>query len=101
VRFRRLVASARQRFSDLCACRAHGIGIACAHGGIKTGKNGIAVYYPFALVALKEFAKSDDYEDTGDLLLIFQDEDGAQVTLKVRDSAVSELVERLSRPPSV
>ena len=84
----------------MSACCARAIGIACAHGGIKTGKNAIAVYYPFALVALKEFAKSDDYEDTGDLLLIFQDEEGAQVTVKVRDAVVSQIAERLSRPPS-
>ena len=43
--------------------------------------------------------KSDDYEDTGDLLLIFQDQEGAQVTLKVRDSALAQLLARLERPP--
>ena len=32
-------------------------------------------------------------------MLIFEDSDGAQVTLKVRESAVAELLERLARPP--
>ena len=68
-------------------------------GGIKTATGRITVYYPFALVALKEFAQSDDYEETGDLLLIFDDADGAQVTLKVRESVITELIERLARPP--
>lgn len=71
-----------------------------AKGGIKTGTNGVAVYYPFALVALKEFVQSDDYEETGELLLIFQDEEGAQVTLKVRQSAISDLLQRLASPPT-
>jgi hypothetical protein len=66
---------------------------------VKTGTHGVAVYYPFALVALKEFAKGDDYEETGELLLIFEDSDGAQVTLKVRESAVAAMLERLARPP--
>ena len=61
--------------------------------------SGIAVYYPFALVALREFVRSDDYEDTGDLLLIFQDQEGAQVTIKLRDYAVAQILERLQRPP--
>jgi hypothetical protein len=60
--------------------------------------SGIAVYYPFALVALKEFVQSDDHEDTGDLLLIFQDEEGAQVTIKLREPAASQLLARLGRP---
>jgi hypothetical protein len=33
------------------------------------------------------------------LLLIFEDADGAQVTVKVRESVISELVARLARPP--
>jgi hypothetical protein len=32
-------------------------------------------------------------------LLIFEDSDGAQVTLKVRESAITEMLARLSRPP--
>ena len=32
-------------------------------------------------------------------MLIFEDSDGAQVTLKVRESAIAALLERLSRPP--
>ena len=68
-------------------------------GGIKTGTDGVAVYYPFALVALKEFVQSDDHEETGEFLLIFEDHDGAQVTLKVRQSVISDLLQRLASPP--
>jgi hypothetical protein len=45
--------------------------------------------------------KSDDYEETGELLLVLEDEDGAQVTVKVRETVISQLIERLSRPPDV
>jgi hypothetical protein len=31
-------------------------------------------------------------------LLVFEDEDGAQVTLKVRESVIAELVARLGKP---
>jgi hypothetical protein len=43
--------------------------------------------------------KSDDYEETGGLLLVFEDDDGAQVTVKVRPAVLAELLERLARPP--
>ena len=67
---------------------------------VRTGTYGVAVYYPFALVELKEFTKSDDYEETGEVLLVFEDHEGAQVTLKVRESAIAGIVERLSQPPT-
>jgi hypothetical protein len=34
------------------------------------------------------------------LLLIFEDRDGAQVTLKVRPSVIADLVKRLAHPPA-
>ena len=81
-------------------------GLSCGRRGtsvlpkeVKTGTGGVAVYYPFALVELKEFSKTDDYEETGELLLIFEDHEGAQVTLKVRESAIAGILERLARPP--
>ena len=43
--------------------------------------------------------KSDDYEETGEVLLVFEDEEGAQVTVKVREAVLPELLERLARPP--
>jgi len=43
--------------------------------------------------------KSDDYEETGEVLLVFEDEEGAQVTVKVRQAVLAELLERLARPP--
>ncbi|HYY61817.1 MAG TPA: hypothetical protein VE756_10540 [Burkholderiales bacterium] len=87
-------------FTEGAACRRRGAGLPCAKGGIKTGTNGVAVYYPFALVALKEFVQSDDYEETGELLLIFEDSDGVQVTLKMRESAIADLLHRLASPPA-
>jgi hypothetical protein len=75
-------------------------GTTVRQGGIRTGSKGVAVYYPFALVALKEFVQGDDHEETGDLLLIFEDDEGAQVTLKVRQSVISDLLERLANPPT-
>ena len=66
---------------------------------VRTGTRGVAVYYPFALVELKEFTKSDDYEETGEVLLVFEDHEGAQVTLKVRESAIAGILERLAQPP--
>ena len=87
-------------FTRGAACRVRRAGLACALGGIKTGTNGVAVYYPFALVALKEYVQSDDYEETGELLLIFLDEEGAQVTLKVRESLIADLLQRLASPPT-
>jgi len=65
----------------------------------RTGTRGVAVYYPFALVELKEFTKSDDYEETGELLLVFEDHEGAQVTLKVREALIAGLLDRLARAP--
>jgi hypothetical protein len=32
-------------------------------------------------------------------LLIFEDADGAQVTLKIRESAIAAMLERLAQPP--
>jgi hypothetical protein len=67
---------------------------------VRTGTGNVAVYYPFALVELKEFTKSDDYEETGELLLVFEDHEGAKVTLKVRESLIAGILQRLSQPPT-
>src|SRR5437763_8362026 len=85
-------------FESACLAAGRPRGYRARQGGINTGTNGVAVYYPFALVALKEFVQSDDHEETGDLLLIFEDNEGAQVTIKVRQSVISQLLERLPRP---
>jgi hypothetical protein len=87
-------------FTEVAACLFRCAGLPCAQGGIKTGTNGVAVYYPFAIVALKEYVQSDDFEETGELLLIFEDVEGAQVTLKVRESAITDLLQRLAGPPT-
>jgi hypothetical protein len=61
----------------------------------------VSVYYPFALVELVGYFESDDYGDTGDVLLVFLDSDGCQVTLRVARGAAQALEQRLSSPPEV
>jgi hypothetical protein len=59
----------------------------------------ISVYYPFALTALVSFVQGDDYEETGDVLLILTDEEGCQVTLRLRPPLAAALAARLQSPP--
>ena len=59
----------------------------------------ISVYYPFALSALVRYVQGDDYEDTGDVMLVFMDEEGCQVTVRLRSSLAGELASRLQSPP--
>lgn len=59
----------------------------------------ITVYYPFALTDLVRYVEGDDYEDTGDVLLIFIDEEGCQVTLRLRPPLAAALATRLQSPP--
>lgn len=59
----------------------------------------ITVYYPFALTDLVRYVEGDDYAETGDVLLVFTDEEGCQVTLRVRSSLASALATRLQSPP--
>ena len=77
-----------------------------AHGGASeeedatpSGRNGVSVYYPFALVELIDYLEADGYEETGDVLLSLRDEDGVTVTVRLRPGLVKELLERLGRPP--
>jgi hypothetical protein len=59
----------------------------------------ITVYYPFALTDLVRYVEGDDYPETGDVLLVFTDEEGCQVTLRLRSSLASALASRLQSPP--
>jgi hypothetical protein len=59
----------------------------------------ISVYYPFALTDLVRFVEGDDYQETGDVLLVFADEEGCQVTLRLRSALAAELAKRLQAPP--
>jgi hypothetical protein len=56
------------------------------------------VYYPFGLVDLVAFRESDDYEDTGEILLIFLDADGCYVTLRLSPHALDALRKRVAAP---
>ena len=59
----------------------------------------LTVYYPFALTELVRFVEGDDYEQTGDVLLILKDEEGCQVTLRMRPPLPAALAIRLQSPP--
>ena len=63
------------------------------------GPHAISVYYPFALTGLVSFVQGDDYEETGDVLLVFTDEEGCQVTLRLRPPLADTLAKRLQSPP--
>ena len=60
--------------------------------------DGVTVYYPFALVELLGYRRVDDNED-GELLLSFEDEDGCQVTIRLRAAVAEALKSRLREPP--
>ena len=64
------------------------------------GAQGVSVYYPFALVEFVEAAKTDEHEQTGEVLLHFVDSDGCQVTLRISELALLRLRERLNAWPS-
>ena len=59
---------------------------------------GVTVYYPFALVELLDYREADD-DRGGEVLLSFLDEDGCQVTLRIRRELAEALRERLASPP--
>lgn len=55
--------------------------------------NPVSVYYPFALVEFVEAMQSDEHEAVGEVLLVFLDRDGYQVTLRVRREAVDRMLD--------
>jgi hypothetical protein len=59
----------------------------------------ITVYYPFALTDLVRLVQGDDFEETGDVLLVMLDEEGCQVTLRLRPEMLSALAARIQSPP--
>ena len=64
------------------------------------GAQGVSVYYPFALVEFVDVAKTDEHDQTGEVLLYFLDSDGCQVTLRLSEYALLQLRERLSAWPT-
>ena len=62
----------------------------------KTG-GGFSVYYPFALVELLDVRKTDEYEETGELLLRFRDADDCEVSVRLTPAALEQLCARLSQ----
>lgn len=60
--------------------------------------DGVTIYYPFALVDLVAYREVDEDED-GEVLLSFIDEDGCQVTVRLRRKLVAQIQARLGAPP--
>ena len=56
---------------------------------------GVSVYYPFALVELLDITKTDEHEETGELLLHFLDADRSRVTVRLTPVALDQLRARL------
>ena len=53
-------------------------------------------------VALQEvigYLEAANYEKTQETLLVFRDREGAQVTVRLQDTAVRSLAETLAHPP--
>lgn len=55
----------------------------------------VSVYYPFALVELLDVTKTDEHEETGELLLYFLDTHGYRVTVRLTPVALDQLRARL------
>jgi hypothetical protein len=70
----------------------------CPGGPTPQRADGVSVYYPFALVELLDVTKTDEHEETGELLLHFLDSDGARVTVRLTPVALDQLRARLSKP---
>lgn len=64
-----------------------------------TRRDGVSVYYPFALVELIDYLEADGYEECGDVLLSLRDEDGVMVTVRLSAALARALQERLGQPP--
>jgi len=62
-------------------------------------RDGVSVYYPFALVELIDYLEADGYEATGDVLLSLRDEDGVMVTVRLSAALARALHDRLGQPP--
>jgi hypothetical protein len=60
--------------------------------------NAVSVYYPFALVELLDIGKTDEHDETGEVLIYFRDADGCQVTVRLTEVALEQLRARLARP---
>jgi hypothetical protein len=59
-------------------------------------KHQVSVYYPFALVELVDIAKTDEYAETGEMMLSFYDADGCRVTLRVTPDTLEALCAKLN-----
>lgn len=57
--------------------------------------NAVSIYYPFALVELVDIGKTEEHEETGEVLLYFLDSDGCQVTVRLTAQTLEQLRERL------
>ena len=56
--------------------------------------------YPVPITAFLHFLQASNFAETGDQLLVFQDETGYQVTLRLHAAAVVQLQEALAAGPT-
>ena len=60
--------------------------------------NPVSVYYPFALVEFVEVLEDDENRAAGEVLLVFRDQDGCRVTVRLRKAALERLLAACARP---
>ena len=58
-------------------------------------QNSLAHHYPHPLEELIGYMEAADYKTSGELLLVFRDSVGGQVTLRLPHKALGSLVEKL------
>ena len=62
--------------------------------------NDLAHIYPHPLEELVGYMEAADYKTSKELLLVFRDSVGGQVTFRLPHKALGSLVEKLGTPPS-
>lgn len=60
--------------------------------GPTAADNPVSVYYPFALVEFVEVLEDDENRAAGEVLLVFRDQDGCRVTVRLRKAAMERLL---------
>lgn len=67
----------------------------CKESSTAKPTHAVSIYYPFALVELVDIGKTEEHEETGEVLLYFLDSDGCQVTVRLTEGALEQLRQRL------
>ena len=59
----------------------------------------ISLYYPFALSDLVAFRKCHDHDDSGEVMLVFEDTAHCHVTIRLHPACLKLLIQRLAAEP--